>query len=77
MPHTHSGPPSVPTVTWPISPAAKCGCRASAGRREQSRADAAADLDEQHVVTGAAERVLGEHGRVRIVGDEDGQVSAL
>ena len=41
--------------------------------REQARADTAADLDEQHVVAGSAERVLGEHRGVGVVRDEHRQ----
>ena len=37
---------------------------------QQPRADAAADLDQQHVVRSAAERVLREHRRVGVVGHE-------
>ena len=37
LPHDARGPPSVPTTTWPISPAAKRRADAWAGRRRSAR----------------------------------------
>ena len=67
----------MPTVTWPISPAAWWEPTTRSAAADDAAAHAPADLDEHHVLArgGGAQLRLG--GRRGVVGDEHGQVGGL
>ncbi len=70
LPHAHVSPPSVPTTTWPISPAAELAPCTSVPPTTSAGTDTTAHADEDHVVFAGAEGAFGQGGGVCVIRDE-------